>query len=152
MWRLTCLWNRWKYCAGVSYLWHRTYLQSRWKYWAKMGYLWHRTCLWRRWKYWEGMSYLWHRTCLRRRWKYWAGVVGLATSMLTLSPSTFTSLLSHIYNKNTRNHNTGYTNCHKCVFNWTDLTLAATQNLDIKNSDTFYLCWGEVSTVYQRKH
>lgn len=97
MWRLTCLWNRWKYCAGVSYLWHRTYLQSRWKYWAKMGYL-------------------WHRTCLRRRWKYWAGVVGLATSMLTLSPSTFTSLLSHIYNKNTRNHNTGYTNCHiMCV-------------------------------------
>lgn len=63
-----------------------------------------------------GVSYLRHRTCLRRRWKYWAGVVGLATSMLTLSPSTFTSLLSHIYNKNTQNHHTGYTNCHiMCV-------------------------------------
>lgn len=35
--------------------------------------------------------------CLLSRWKYWAGVVGLTTAMFTLSPSTPSSLLSHIW-------------------------------------------------------
>ena len=55
----------------------------------------------------QGLSYItktqferkWF-TCLRRRWKYWAGVVGCATWRLTLSPSTPSSRLSHIYRHN----------------------------------------------------
>ena len=35
--------------------------------------------------------------CLRSRWKYWAGVVGWATHMFTVSPSTPSSALSHIW-------------------------------------------------------
>ena len=35
--------------------------------------------------------------CLRSRWKYWAGVVGWATHMFTVSPSTPSSVLSHIW-------------------------------------------------------
>lgn len=39
--------------------------------------------------------------CRRSRWKYCAGVVGLTTPMLTLSPSTPSSLLSHIWGMTT---------------------------------------------------
>lgn len=45
--------------------------------------------------------------CLLSRWKYCAGVVGCTTTMFTVSPSTPSSALSHIWERSERKETFG---------------------------------------------